>query len=281
MMVSIIDLVRRACGYQFPRLGGLVHRMILGLLPRVINVELFPGIRAELDMRNQTDRTTYWQGCRFEKPTPQMLSEWLKSGTKIAAFFDIGSNYGFYSYWVLSICPEIEVFAFEPNPQTFAKLERIRDMNKLSHLHPYNLGFSDETSLLPLHPGREDSGHSTFGRHPVLNEETIASVPVTKFDTWREENQLLLPSKPEWIAKIDVEGFELRVLRGMENSLKAKAFKALIIEINTFTLDFCGNKPSEVFAFLRNCGYVPLNENCAHDFASPELINTFFAPAES
>lgn len=281
MMVSIIEAVRRACGYKFPPLGGLVHRTILGLLPDVANVELFPGVRAELDMRDQTDRTTYWQGSRFEKPSPQILLHWLKSGTRVSAFFDIGSNYGFYSCWVLSACPEIEVFAFEPNPQTFARLEKIRDMNNLTRLHPYNLGFSNEACLLPLHPGQEDSGHSTFGAHPALSKETIATVPVTRFDTWREQNNLPLPAKAEWLAKVDVEGFELRVLTGMEASLKAKAFKGLIVEVNEFTLRFCRTKPADLFAFLRDCGYASRDRGPADKhFATGEIGNAFFQPIE-
>jgi hypothetical protein len=141
-------------------LGPLPQQAILGLLPPVANVELFPGIRAELDMRDETDRTTYWQGSRFEKPTPQILAKWLNSGTKVTAFFDIGSNYGFYSCWVLSICPDLEVFAFEPNPRTFAKIQRIKELNNLIQLRPYNIGLSNEVALLPLHPGRDDSGQS-------------------------------------------------------------------------------------------------------------------------
>jgi len=243
--------------------------MLFRLLPERGNVELFPGIRADLDFRDATMRSTYWQGSRFEKPTAQVLDRWAPNATH---FFDIGSNYGFFSYWMLSRHPQLTVHAFEPNGVSFARIESTRTRNDLRRLHAWNIGLSDAPDRIALHPGVDDSGHSTFGPHPELGGETLGDIEVLPFDTWRESQGLDLPRQPSWLAKIDVEGFETRAIRGMRESLKARAFAGVAIEINEFTLAFCGTSPAELREELRACGY-------REETVAPDSGNAFFVPA--
>jgi FkbM family methyltransferase len=246
----MIDRLRRLFGYQFPRGGPLLFRGFFACMPRFVDTELVPGIHARLDLSDGIQRVTYWQGRRFERETIDQLCRWGRSATH---FFDIGSNYGFLSYWVAHECPHLEVDAFEPNPETFSTLERICADNHLDRIHPWNLGLSDEPGRLRLLRGTTDSGHSTFGPHPDLHASHEAAV--TSFEAWRRERGLRLPQRPHWIAKIDVEGFELKVLRGMEASLRSRAFLGLVVEINPFTQRFCGIHLREVFGWLADCGY--------------------------
>jgi FkbM family methyltransferase len=269
MIVAVAEAVRRRCGHRFPPLGATASRALFQLLPSSANVELFPGIRADLDFRDATMRTTYWQGARFEKPTAQVLDRWAAGATH---FFDIGSNYGFFSYWLLSRRPGLEIHAFEPNAKTFARIESTRTANDLRQLHAWNVGLADVVDRIPLHPGADDSGHSTFGPHPELAARTLGEIDILPFDVWRESHGLRLPDRPSWVAKIDVEGFEPRVLRGMAESLKARAFVGLAIEINEFTLRFCGSSSAELREELRVRGY-------REEILAPKSGNAFFVPA--
>ncbi len=265
------DAIRRACGHRFPPLGGAAFRALFRLLPEQADVELFPGIRAEMDFRDETMRGTYWQGERFESPTAHVLRDWARAGA--THFFDIGSNYGFFTWWLLSQCPRLQVHAFEPNPRTFARLEEIKRRNGLDRLSVWNLGLSDAPARLSLQPGVGDSGHSTFGAHPDLHGEAIAEIEVLPFEAWRERAALALPTEPRWIAKIDVEGFEAKVLRGLEPALRARAFAGIAIEINEFTLGFCGSNPAEIYALFSACGYRTL------EGLGRASGNAFFVPA--
>lgn len=253
MITMLFDSIRRLCGYRFPPLGGFAFRASFRLMPRRANVELVPGIRADLDFSDATMRATYWQGGRFEHPTGKVLNQLASAGA--TRFFDIGSNYGFFSYWVLAHSPRIEVYAFEPNPRTFKTIESIKAANSLSRLHPCNIGLGDLRTRLRLHPGEADSGHSTFGPHPGLADCSSSEIDVVPFDEWRKDAGILLPTEPSWIAKIDVEGFEVRVLRGMAETLRAKAFAGLVVEVNEFTLGFCNSTPAELRATLSEFGY--------------------------
>ncbi len=269
-MMTLVDSMRRLNGYRFPRLGGLAFRTAFKLLPEQANVELMPGIRADLDFRDATMRSTYWQGERYERPTARVLSDWAREGA--TRFFDIGSNYGFFCYWLLSQSPKIEVHAFEPNPKTFAAIESIRAANSLARMHTANIGLGDIPARLRLHPGLTDSGHCTFGDNPQLDGSLLEEIDVLPFDTWRRAAGLELPRRPEWIAKIDVEGFEARVLRGMAGAMAAGAFAGLVVEMNEFTLNFCGSSTAELSALMAGHGYTALHfgEDCG---------NAFFVPA--
>ncbi len=269
-MVRFAEFLRRLGGYHFPPLGRAVFEGFFRLLPAVAEVELFPGLRAELDFRDATMRGTYWQGSRFERPTAQILAKWAKAGG--THFFDIGSNYGFFSYWMLTSSPSVQVHAFEPNPRTLARVEEIKRRNGLARMTAWNLGLSDSAARLLLHAGVSDSGHSTFGAHPEIGDKSIAEVEVLPFQAWLERAGLSLPPAPRWIAKIDVEGFEAKVLRGLIPSLQARAFVGVAIEMNAFTLGFCGSSPEEVRDIFRTCGYRALED------LGTESGNEFFVP---
>lgn len=168
-MAPLYDLARRCLGYKFPRLGAAANNLFFRMIPTVFQTELVPGIRARLDSRDVTQRTTYWQGDRFEYPTIQILTKWVTP--EITHFFDIGSNYGYFSYLMLSRFKQLIVHAFEPNPKVFALIEEIKRNNNLDRFHPHCMGLADVKASLFLHPGGADSGNSTFGPHPELQVE--------------------------------------------------------------------------------------------------------------
>lgn len=273
----LMNALRRTCGYQMPRLGLTAYKAFFKLMPASVETELLPDIHARLDFRDSAQMATYWQGSRFEHPTPAILAAWGQTGAD--CFFDIGSNYGFFSYWMYSQFPGLNIYSFEPNPKTFAILQGIVQQNRLQRIRPNHLGLADAPGVLRLHPGKEDSGHSTFGEHPELAGPGGVDVAVDTFDSWLKKNGLALPASPKWVVKMDVEGFELKVLHGMRSALQARAFIGLAIEINDFTLKFCGTSREEVFAFLRECGYQPLDKTAeAARWPLSKTANAFFVP---
>jgi hypothetical protein len=235
------ELLRRSCGYKFPRMGRMANDLFVKIAPRFIETKLFPGISMRLDMHDLTQRSTYWQGSRFEHPTAHILAAWGRQGG--SAFFDIGSNYGFFSYWMLWNFPAMAVYSFEPNPATFELLATAKSRNNLAN------------------------------DHPELRGKELANIPLAPFDRWREAQGIALPDGPRWVAKIDVEGFELRALKGMAESLRARAFIGLAVEINPFTLNFTGATPDAVLAFMEAHGYRLL-----HPFDPSGNANAFFIP---
>lgn len=249
----ILNFLRVLFDYQFPPLGKYGLVFLKKILPRYVRTELFPNITVSLDLNDLTMLGTFWQGKRFEFPTGQILIEWCKNATK---FFDIGSNYGFYSWWMRSQFPNLDIYLFEPNTNVFNSIEEIIKTNNLRNIYTNNIGLGDKNELLPLFLGISDTGHSTFGPHPNLVSKTKDSIPIYSFDEWLKIQQISFPNKPSWVAKIDVEGFELKVLYGMEKALKSNYFIGLVIEFNEFTLNFCKSSSHDIENYLYNYGYV-------------------------
>jgi FkbM family methyltransferase len=195
-------------------------------------------------------------------------------------FFDIGANYGFFSYLMLSRFP-VQVHAFDPSPRNYRQLVTTKSQNQLSGFHPHHLGLSDKEDVLTLHLGIQDQGHSTFVAHPGLEKAEVSQCRVSRFDSWLSARTDLSPlaASPRWIAKIDVEGYELKALRGMEESLRKRLFIGLVVELNAYTLSLAGARPGDISEFLAGCGYINYGDTAAgKKFPLHKAPNGFFVP---
>jgi FkbM family methyltransferase len=277
--VPTIDYVRRLCGHRFPPVGKLGYELIMSSLPREIKTELFPGIAATLDLNDDVQRWTYWYGTRYEAPTPEILTRW---GKRAREFFDIGANYGFFTFLIRSFCPNIQIHSFEPNPRTFSQLEGILQLNHLDKIHLHPIGLSDVDGTFPFYPLELNSGHSAFSpvseRTPIdggRSNSPVHHARTRRFDDFMIDIGLTMPTEPSWIAKIDVEGYEMKTLLGMERSLQNRAFLGLCIELLDENLALEGARTNDIEDFMENMGYSRL------EIARPRRLqhNAFFVPA--
>ena len=270
--VPRFDRVRTGLGYGFPRFGPLAFKWFFKRAPAQCRVQLFPDIFIDADFSDRTFQSTYWQGRRFERPSCQMLAAWFND-PRVTRFMDIGANYGFFSYFALTHHPTIEVYAFDPHPFNSPFQRTVKEENRLDRFHPHAIGLSDAEGRLSLTLGNEDRGHSCFTNHPGLADQPTVDVFVRAFDDWAAEEFRVADEVPgSWIAKIDVEGFELNVLRGMRRMLTKKMFAGLMVEINPFTLGLMGIRSQEIVDWLADIGYVV-------SYRDPRCPNVFFVPS--
>lgn len=65
----------------------------------------------------------------------------------------------------------------------------------------------------------------------------------------------------------------------MKESLAARAFAGLAVEMNAYTLRFCGTEPNEIVAFMKEHGYViPASQLDALRANEVAVANAFFTP---
>lgn len=143
--------------------------------------------------------------------------EWLIKEDDKKIFIDIGANIGFYSILSVKKYGYQAAYAFEPNPETYVRLEKNMALNNLTgniKLSKYGLSDTTESGLLGVKSVH--TGASTFV-HTEGKDITAVAVKTTTFDAFVEEHAI----NPHDISfiKIDVEGFEYRVLKGMKNTL--------------------------------------------------------------
>ena len=140
-------------------------------------------------------------------------------------FFDIGANVGSYSM-LASGCVGTRTVAFEPVPSTFSWLLKNIEINGLQKkVNALNIGLGSEKSILHFTSSYDTVNH-VISKHEIQKEKNFIEVEVDTLDAISSINGM--PA----LIKIDVEGFETEVLRGMSESLKKEILKAIIIELN-------------------------------------------------
>src|SRR4051812_13497583 len=117
MIKPIVSGVLRQFGYRVQRIAPAAQvtqppRPSVPLQP--VRVELFPGWPVELDLSDGLPREALQNAQSYEAPCPQLLRTFC--ATPESVFFDIGANFGYYSYYMLAHCPKLTVHSFEPNP---------------------------------------------------------------------------------------------------------------------------------------------------------------------
>jgi FkbM family methyltransferase len=144
--------------------------------------------------------------------------------------YDIGANIGTWTLLAKSVYPHAIVHCFEPLSGHVEKFQSTAATLGDVTMHRICLGsvageaklrvtdFSDASSLLPL----SDAGRKQWN----LQETRSETVRVERLDSWATEKNLPFAD----LLKLDVQGFELEVLRGAERCLKNT--KAVLTEVS-------------------------------------------------
>jgi FkbM family methyltransferase len=173
----------------------------------------------------------------------QMLESFVDPGDWA---IDVGANVGHYTARLSKLVgPSGRVLAFEPVPRTFELLTANARQFPYSNVTLMNAALSDRASVAAMEvPGGEGGAYLAH----LTEQNTGLNVLCIPLDA------ISLP-RPIRLIKIDAEGHELPVLRGMAGLLKRDR-PALIVEVSN----------SESHEFLRACGYtsekLPGSPNC-------------------
>ena len=202
-------------------------------------------LRLHANLYDYNDWKAFW-GLK-EKERENLY--WLATNAKTV--IDIGTNNG----WVLMNLATIVaknngfVYGFEPHPDTFKRCMRNIQLSKLANCKVFNMGCGESDSELLMTEVIE----SNSGQNRMINDVSKlqssqyhnVNVKVTSLD-----KQLANAEKIDLI-KIDVEGFELHVLKGANNLLR-KHSPVIFIEINDPLLQLNNTSGEEVIDFLKS-----------------------------
>ena len=178
---------------------------------------------------------------------------------------DVGANEGDYASQVLSLTPGAKVHAFEPHPATFSRLRKRAKKCGFTAIHS---GCGEENGTMTLHDYREGDGssHASFYGETLTSlrgaETVVHEVPVCRLDDYITR----LTLSPISLLKIDTEGHEYQVLRGLQSTLRAGLVEAVQFEFNemnifskSFLRDFMDLLAGYRFYRLLPDGLLPLN----------------------
>jgi FkbM family methyltransferase len=161
--------------------------------------------------------------------------------------FDIGANIGYYTIQFSKLCKK-EVYAFEPMTYQFNVLIRNININNIKNVHVMKNIVSEELGIKRIFfYGMDNTGSSSV----EIKSEKYEDVKTITIDDFVEKNNIEIID----LVKIDVEGHELHVLKGMKNILSKGKIKNLFVEINNNTLSIAGTNANEICCFLAEVGY--------------------------
>ena len=164
----------------------------------------------------------------------------LIPSTSKGDFIDIGGNLGqsTISFRILGYKSN-NIFIFEPNPTIQSRLSKILKKDVMTTIYPFGLSDKDEDLILyvPRFKGKNYDELASFNKKSLLlqierqypkyfNEFLLTEIKSSLYVL----DNLKIDIRPIFI-KIDVEGHEEFVLRGMENLIQ-KFYPVLLIEFN-------------------------------------------------
>jgi FkbM family methyltransferase len=166
-----------------------------------------------------------------------------------ATFIDIGANIGYYSL-LAATHSRAKVYSFEPSPSIADCLtrsvnanlynDRIRVIRKAASCTPGELSFFIN-----------ENPHN-FGLGSIVN--TVASSTMVNVECCAADDELQEDLAAPILCKIDVEGAELMVLKGMTRILE-NLCPVLIVEMHPVELVKAGASARQVYDLLGEAGY--------------------------
>jgi len=207
------------------------------------------GYRMELHLEDWAERLTYFLGRYYEDHLQRLLAAALAPGDR---FVDVGGNIGMITLLgAKAVGPQGEVQTFEPNPDCLERLRAVLALNRIDWVEVLPLGLSDQEEEAVLTVVSRDTGVGTFA--PLAAEEHEITGRMT-LHLVRGDSILLANEKPVRLIKIDVEGFEIRALRGLEQ-LIARDRPLIVTEVIDRQLRRAGTSATELFALMHTLGY--------------------------
>jgi FkbM family methyltransferase len=165
---------------------------------------------------------TKWRANTLLTKEPCTI-EWLNGMKKDAVFFDVGACVGSYS--MIAAKNGMQVYSFEPEPENFALLEKNFELNGFNP-SAFCIAASDEKKVSNLYVTKGGAGQSfhQFGEGESKIKKMCMGVPLDDF------LEMGLPH-PDYL-KIDVDGFEPKVIKGAEKILQ-NGLTSLLVEVDT------------------------------------------------
>jgi FkbM family methyltransferase len=184
-------------------------------------VTITGGIRLELDLGEPLQRDYYFgMFDLFELGVVRRLL-----AARGGDFVDVGAYIGVYSL-TAARTTNGRILAFEPHPGARVQLERNLRLNGAeAFVVPGAAGARAGEAALHMAAGGDPSWSTISDDGRFGAADTTVEVPITTVDAEAARHSLQ-PS----VVKIDVEGRELDVLAGMEETLAAKP--ALLVEVS-------------------------------------------------
>jgi FkbM family methyltransferase len=184
---------------------------------------------------------------QYEEPAlVPILKAFLRPG---GTFVDVGANIGVYTGWAARLVGrDGRVHAFEPAPVTRHALCRMVDANRLDNVRVVPVAVGASAGCITLYLVQGASGLTSAVPPSIDGGTTRVEVPMTTLDAYAEKARTGTVS----LVKIDVEGYEIEVLKGATALLGSDSGPAVVFETQANHLERAGVRFGDLPAWLED-----------------------------
>jgi len=211
------------------------------------------GLRRSLRREPEVSQMTITEADKFRAGTPTLtgfLENLRDNGFSPSAIVDIGANAGEWSRTASSIFPSAQILMFDGDPENEPNLHNtVREIGSRSRYFLRLLGPERKETVTFYRPETGTTGSSVLPELTSFGKNAI-TLSMDTLDSLIEEASL----RPSLLLKLDVQGFELEVLKGGRQTL---ALSEIVI-MEAALLPYNDGAPlfGDVVAFMDKQGFV-------------------------
>lgn len=213
---------------------------------------------------NSWDRYLYLSlhKCRLMGNAAQrVVSSIVRKDTTVV---DVGANIGLYTGLLSRLVGAAgKVISVEPDPDNFAALRAAVKANRWANVECHDCALHNkQDSLLLL----RDPCNS--GNHALANRPRLSGAGGVKAVEGRTLDEVVGERRVDFV-KIDVQGWELRVLQGAHKIMASGAPLSLLVELWPQGLERNGSSAGEVLELLESFSFRLLDPADGRPFGAP------------
>jgi FkbM family methyltransferase len=202
------------------------------------------GARIAVDLRTPHGWRLFAYG--FCEPAARTMRSLLRPGDVV---IDGGANIGLYAALAAArVGPHGQVVACEPSPATMTLLRANIERNRFDWVELREVALADAPGRLAMHMFEPGSGYTSFAPAHTVEGDRV-DVEVTTLD-----DLAATLDRAVSLVKLDIEGAELRALRGATVMLRDLR-PDFLIELEPQHLERQGCSVAEVQDLFEDVGY--------------------------
>lgn len=185
----------------------------------------------------------------FEAPESELVARLVRPAD---VCIDAGCQVGYYSCLLAKLVgARGRVYSFDANPRACETTRSNLALNDMQWVEVLQAALADRDGEAQFHVSTDDqTGLSSFG--PIAAHQDIITVPCVRLDDFLKRRML----EHIRLLKIDVEGSEDIVLRGLGKFLTNHQVDFILAECYDERLELMNTSTEQVWALLRSAGYI-------------------------
>lgn len=212
-------------------------------------VKLDPGIRMKLYFQSDMARIIFCD--EFERQERKFINAFLKPDD---IFVDVGANIGLFTLIAAKrVGSKGKVFAFEPTPPIYKELLENVALNEFKNVRCLQNALSDSEDIRPLFVAADGfDDYNSFAKPITTTAFAVEKVTCLTWDSFAVQEDLI---GKVTMMKIDVEGWESRVLQGGASFLLREDAPLLQVEFTDEASLAAGSSCRQLYHLLEEFGY--------------------------